>query len=206
MPSLAVNATGEPGGEGSSQLIQTALIQFVVQDQDPVEVHVPARRGIVYNLGDAHVATHTMASFVGCPPRSPHQTRPPALLPGPQLSQTIIVAVRLGESEQYHRPALRRPTTQSARQLGCLHPTSGVATGWAQPLAPTRFGHLQDLGGRPDPAFPNLEATPSLFPVVREPRPEFAQLFSPSRGENAVAVITAGQHGVKLRKGRRAHW
>ena len=110
MTSIAVDATSEPRSEGSSQPMHARLIQFLVQEQDHVKMHIPARRWVVNKLGDANVATHTIGPFVGCPTRPPHQRRPPRLQPRPQRGQTVVGAVRLGEGEQGHRPALRRPT------------------------------------------------------------------------------------------------
>ena len=60
-------------------------------------------------LRDADVAAHTMGPFVGRPTRPTHQRRPPGLQVRPQRGQTVVGAVALGEGEQGHRAALRRP-------------------------------------------------------------------------------------------------
>ena len=92
----ALDAASEPRSEGISQPMHARLIQFLVQEQDHVKVHIPARRCVVNKLRDANVAAHTIGPFVGCPTRPPHQRRPPRLQARPQRGQTVVGAVAIG--------------------------------------------------------------------------------------------------------------
>ena len=60
--------------------------------------------------------------------------------------------------------------------------------------------------GRSDTALPDRAATPSEFPMVRQPRPELAQLCSPPVGGTGTAVSTVRRQAAKDPEGRcRAH-
>ena len=84
MASTASNAAGKPVGERSFKPVHGELIEFTVQEQDHVEVHIPARRRVVNNFGDTDVSADTIGLFIGGPTRPSDQRRPAVLQAGPK--------------------------------------------------------------------------------------------------------------------------
>ena len=93
MASTASNAAGKPGGERSFKPVHGELIEFTVQEQDHVEVHIPARRRVVNNFGDTDVSADTIGLFIGGPTRPSDQRCPSVLQAVPEGCQPITGAM-----------------------------------------------------------------------------------------------------------------